>query len=379
MDVTTHPDEIEFWIPEPEKFDAAPGGISWRFPVLRPRTPYRADPGREYAVPSNLGRPGYLLDWFALLSQGAPAERVGRVLGLANEWGSPLTLCGVCGCRHVWRGGTSWQSRKSKPRLLLPPGVRPGDEGSFLGDEGTRLVYAGAESVDEWLTWADVLNATRRVAIANRDGRQGEAADVARFWPDPLPDDADQRKLVAAFVSGWLSATCVVPTLAYSTEAGPGVPPMRVVRVGSILAWLGWVLRQELTAESGDVIACEEPGCGLTFHLVRARSNSAARKKRTLCNLHDARRRKREQRVAGPEPRPEPWKVESEQSLDKLAEAGVEADESGNLPSRAHAFVQGGTEPPDQVYREWQGSDPARLVGRAVHSRPPSLKDPVVR
>lgn len=402
MDVATHPDELEFWIPEPEKFDAASGGISWRESVFRPREPFRADAGREYIVPSSLGRPGYLLDWFALLSQGAPAERVGRVLGLAKEWGSPLTLCGVCGSRHVWRGGTSWQSRKRRPSLLLPPGVRRGEEGSHLGDGGTRLVYVGAESVDEWLTWADVLNAIRRVAIANRGGRQGEPADVERFWPVPMqPDDphpdgdgsnepemppgyrpasertasvkqaiagADHRQLVAAFVNKWLSATCVSPTLAYSAEAGPGVPPMRVVRVGSILAWLGWVLREELTAESGDVRACTEPRCGLTFHLIRACSNTPLRRSRELCTLHDVRRRKREQRANRPMPRPEPWKVESERSLNELAELGVEPDQSGRIPpiDRAHmppaelsALLRDDAKG-DEAFMAWAGDDPNR-------------------
>jgi hypothetical protein len=443
--VATHPDEIEFWIPEPEKFDATPGGITWRDSALRPREPFRADTGREYAVPSSLGRPGrplrehrprpgYLLDWFALLSQGAPAERVGRVLALAKEWGSPLTLCGVCGRRHVWRGDTTWQSRKPTLSLLLPPGVHEGDEGAHLRGEGSRLVHTGAESVDEWLTWADVLNAVRRVAIANREGRQGEPADVEKFWPVPMqPDDphpdgdgsnepemppgyrtareltaavrqaianADHRQLVAAFVNKWLSATCVSPTLAYSAEASPGVPPMRIVRVGSILAWLGWVLREELTAESGGVRACAEPGCGLTFHLIRARTDTPSRRPRELCTLHDGRRRKRalprpvsaadvrewrsDPLYDGP-PRSvleaearrtvghpayvgkptfsepvvgSPWKVESEQSLDALAESGVEPDQSGDIPSRGSGFQ-------DKWVRSSERSDgPVERVGR---------------
>ena len=384
------PDAVEWAIPKPSEFSADARGISWRFGAFEPQEFYRADEGREYAVPSVTAEPSYLVDEFALLSRGTPGQRVSRAVALAERWHSPLTLCGVCGCRHLWRGGTSWQNRKPKLQLQGPAGA-------YLGDAGTRLAHTGAESVDEWLTWADVLNAIRRVAIANRAGRQGEPADVEMFWPVPMqPDDphpdgdgsnepempagyrtasertaevkqaiagADHRLLVARFVNKWLSATCVSPALTYSAEAGPGVPPIRIVRIGSVLAWLGWVLREELTSESGAVLSCpfEYPGgkvCGMTERLRRAGDKS-----RELCELHYNTQGKRDERA---ELR---HHEQAAASVEALAGRGVVIGASGETPRLVRPPVQGETEPPDHVYREWQGSDPARLVSRAGHGR----------
>jgi hypothetical protein len=287
-------DAIEWAIPEPREFIAGGKGVAWRFGVLDPQVFYRADEGREWAVPSVAGRPAFLLDEFALLSRGTSEQRKARAGALAREWGSPLTLCGICGKRHNWdrvrprpRGGHAseladswWNVERPKLRLQGPPG-------KWLGDAGTRLVRVGQEFLDDWLVWANVINALRRVYVATSAGLAVDPLDVALFWPGP--DAAAPRVLVAAVVNQWLLATCVSPALALP-EDPPGAPPLRVVRIGSVLAWLGWVLREELTSEVGAVGAC--PECGMTFRLRRAGVKS-----RELCALHYDAQSKRDERA----------------------------------------------------------------------------------
>jgi hypothetical protein len=173
-----------------------------------------------------------------------------------------------------------------------------------------------------------MINALRRVAAANRAGKPGEPADVARVWytgppadprpaewsddwPAELPTDEErrasvaamkadpmaQRQTVALIVNEWLRETCTAPAMGYPADAPLGSPAEPIVRVGSVLGLLGWALREELTRGSGAIGTCDI--CSVTFFKERKRVDTDKRKSRTLCEVHDAQRRKREERRKG--------------------------------------------------------------------------------
>ena len=306
-------DTIEFSIPEPAGFAVAVEGVTWG--PWKPN-PHGFEVTADDAAPAIPIQLAQRLDDFCTISRGDPAARVVRALTLARDWGSPLTLCGICARRHVWDRATP------DPRL----GRSPALYGRWRV-AGAKLAGKGGEPLREWLAWAEIANALRRTAAANRDGRPGDPADLATLWPVALqPDDphpagdgssepdfdrelpvavrrarveearagADLRLLIAGTVNEWIRSTCTAPGLNYREGASAGAPAVPVVRVGSILGLLGWVLREELTRQSGAIGTCAV--CSVTFFKERRRVDTDKTKSRTLCELHDRQRRKREER-----------------------------------------------------------------------------------
>ena len=374
--MTRLPDALQWAIPRPSEFSADGKGVAWRFGAFEGQEVYRGE------------EPAFDLDEFCLLSRGSSQEeRKRRAAALAERWGSPLTLCGICHKRHIW---DKIRPRSGRPRAVeladtwwsVPqPPLRMDPPGSYLGDKGSRMVRTGSESVGDWLTWANVINALRRVYVANRDGRAVESADVELFWPGGLPAGANPRVPIGAVVNQWLSATCVSPALGYPLDP-PGAPPIRVVQVGSVLAWFGWVLREEFTAESGSVIAC--PECGMTERLKRAGDKS-----RTLCARCYDRQSKRDERSLaelGAEHEEREGHGLAPASVEALAGKGVVISNTGETPRLVRPPVQSPTEPPDSAYQpspearaalaQWRKSPEGRASIRADRL---ALPDRIVR
>jgi len=358
-------DQVQWAFFQPSEFSADERAVAWRVGAFESQDFYQGED------------PPFDLDEFCLLSRGTPEARRRKALVLAERWGTLLTWCGVCHRRHIWDRVTphpktghavdladSWRSVPRPPLRMDPPGA-------FLGDKGARMVRTGSEPAGDWLAWANVINAIRRVHVAHLAGRDGDAPDVAVLWPGPPLPGPTQRPAIAAVLNKWLSATCVSPAVALPTNP-PGAPPIRVVTIGSVLAWFAWTLRHELTAETGAILSCPfvQPDgkvCGMTERLKRAGDKS-----RDLCELHYATQGKRDERTLAallaepPDPRPH---AQTAASVEALAGRGVVISDTGETPRLVRPPAQSETEPPDQAYREWQGSDPARLVSKAEHER----------